>query len=86
MWHRDAALVAIRQQDIEREVRAAAVLTATREDGRSARPATAATAVRSRSAAGIRRLGEAVIGLSQRIDVPECDGPGYCPDRRTAAS
>ena len=86
MWYRDAALVAVRQQDLERELRAAAAIAEFTIAPRPSSPARAADAIRARSAAGIRRIGEAAIGLSRRIDVPECDAATYGTNRGAAAS
>ena len=67
MWYRDETLALLRVREMEREIVTASVRAALRE-GRSRDHPERRHHIRSASAAAIRRAGQALIGLSDRID------------------
>ena len=83
MWYRDYTLVQQRIQDVQRGAREASVLAAL--FGRTPRRAARRQSrIRALSAAGTRRVGQAVIGLSDWIDARASDADCYQCGRQAA--
>jgi hypothetical protein len=81
MWYRDYTLVQNRLHEIERGV-IQANLVAIAKAG--ARPGQRRNFIRIATAAGVRRLGRAVITLSDRIDECTAETDAYASPRERA--
>jgi hypothetical protein len=80
MWYRDYTLVQSRLQEIERGV-IQANLVAIAKAGATGQQR---SFIRTATAAGVRRVGEAVISLSDRIDACAAEADAYTARRETA--
>jgi hypothetical protein len=80
MWYRDYTLVQSRLQEIERGVIQANLVAL----AKTGHPSQHRNLIRSATAAGVRRVGRAVIGLSDRIDACAAEADAYTARRETA--
>jgi hypothetical protein len=81
MWYRDYTLVQQRRADVERELRAAALAAMIEPAGGNG---SAVNRIRIASAAGVRRLGRAVLSLSDRIEARALDPAARSIDHEVA--
>jgi hypothetical protein len=80
MWYRDYTLVQTRLKDIEQGV-VQANLIALAKAGQASQHR---SLIRTATAASVRRIGEAVISLSERIDECAAEADAYTARRETA--
>jgi hypothetical protein len=80
MWYRDYTLVQSRLHEIERGVIQANLVAIAKAGATNQQR----SFIRTATAAGVRRIGEAVISLSDRIDACAAEADAYTARRETA--